>query len=310
MQKFNRVYLMKVEGDDGTSLTSLAEPFRSNHAEAADKMITITLPYTVEFRIVRRQLTSSQSGNFKIYNLGKNVRDAIQKDIFQRSQYRRIEFYAGYDSPDGKFVPLVFNGTVLTAFSYRVDRNWVTEIEAYDGMWQRVNGNNVSLSLAPNTSTRDVLFQLATSLPNLTGQPLIGQFPTTSPRGQVLFGNAWDLLVQQSQGLAFIDSNQLKVLNWNEFITSDLETLSWENGLLGAPKRTETMLEFDMIFEPRLTVGQILNLNSLTQPIYNHDWKVMGFEHRGTISPSVAGECLTSVSLWFTQRQFNRRVGT
>jgi hypothetical protein len=155
-----------------------------------------------------------------------------------------------------------------------------------------------------------VLSLLANQLPNMNGTPLIGDFPTVSPRGQVLFGNAWDLMVQQSKGLAFIDNNQLKVLNWNEYVTGELATISADSGLLGAPKRTETTLEFDLIFEPRLTLRQIVMLNSSTQPLYNHEWMVLALEHRGTISPSVAGECLTSVTLWFTPAQQNRRLVT
>lgn len=307
MQKFNRVYSLTVDVDDGTSLSPLREPFRSIHAQAADKTVTITLPYTLEFRIVRRQVTSAQIASFKIYNLGKNVRDAIQKDFYKSQQFRRITLYAGYDSPDGKFVPKVYDGTVLSAFSYRVDRNWVTEIEAYDGGLQRA-ASQVALALPAGATTRDILFRLSNSIINLSAKPLIGQFPKVSSRGQVLFGNAWDLMVQLSQGLAFIDSGQVKVLNYDEWIEGELETISLENGLLGAPRRTQTMLEFDLLFEPRLTVGQIIKLESSTQPLYNHDWRIVGIEHRGTISPSVAGECTTSVLMVFTDKQLNKRV--
>lgn len=65
-----------------------------------------------------------------------------------------------------------------------------------------------------------------------------------------------------------------------------------------------------MLFEPRLTVGQLVRVESTTNRQYNRDWKVLGFEHRGIISPSVAGECVTSVRLWFTPEDLVTIPGT
>ncbi len=58
------------------------------------------------------------------------------------------------------------------------------------------------------------------------------------------------------------------------------------------------MIEFDMIFEPRFTVAQIIELQSETNRILNGDYKVMGFVHQGLISPSVDAPRITHVSLW------------
>lgn len=294
MEKFNRVYSLSVEVDDGINTSPLRDEFRAN------KSLTITLPYSIDFEICRQNLTSAQTGTFRIFNLGEKTRDAIQKDIFQFTQLRAIQFRAGYDSPSGKFMPLVFNGTVKTAYSYRVDQTWITEIDAYDGGWQMTNGNLVSITQSPGIAAADTILQLSRLLPNQSGSPIIGNFPVMNKRGEVLFGNAWDLVLQKSNGLAFIDNGQVKVLNYNEVIQGEIPVISSETGLLGSPKRTTSTLEFDMIFEPRLTVGQIVEVQSVTNRKFNRAWKVIGFEHRGTISPVVAGECLTSVRLWFT----------
>lgn len=294
MEKFNRIYSLKVEVDNGVNTTPLRAEFLAN------KNVEITLPYTVEFTISRRNLTSAQTGTFRIYNLGPELRNAIQKDIFQFTQLRSIQFYAGYDSPNGQFMPKVFDGTVLTAYSYRVNRDWITEIEAFDGGWQMANANGVAITLAPNTRASDVIAQLSALLPRLNGSAIIGNFPGTNKRGEVLFGNVWDLLIQKSNGLVTIDNGQVKAMQLSEVIAGPLPVISSESGLLGSPKRTPSTLEFDMIFEPRLTVAQIVKLESFSNPLYNRNWKVIGFEHRGTISPSVAGQCLTSVRLWFT----------
>jgi hypothetical protein len=304
MEKFNRVYTLSVEVDNGVNTSPLLPEFQAN------KNVTITLPYTVEFEISRRALSSAQTGTFRVFNLGLEVRNAIQKDIFQYTQLRAIQFRAGYDSPNGKFVPIVFNGTVLTAYSYREGVNWVTEIEAFDGGWQMANANNVSLTLAPGASAASVITQLSRQLPNISGTPIVGNFPVSNLRGEALFGNAWQLILQKSNGLATIDNGQVKALNYYEVIQGEIPLISSETGLLGSPKRTTSTLEFDMIFEPRLTVGQIVLLKSSANKQFNRPWKVLGFDHRGTISASVGGDCLTSVRLWFTTQGLEVIPGT
>jgi hypothetical protein len=294
MEKFNRIYSLRVEVDNGVNTSPLRSQFLAN------KNIEITLPYSVEFSISRRTLTSAQTGTFRIYNLGPEQRNAIQKDFFQFTQLRSIQFFAGYDSPNGKFMPKVFDGTVVTAYSYRVGRDWITEIDAFDGGWQMATANGVSITLAPGTTASQVVSQLAALLPKMSGSAIVGNFPYANKRGEVLFGNVWDLLIQKSNGLVTIDNGQVKALQLNEVILGSLPLISPESGLLGSPKRTPSTLEFDMIFEPRLTVSQVVRLENFSNPKYNRNWKVIGFEHRGTISPSVAGQCLTSVRLWFT----------
>lgn len=296
MEKFNRIYSLKVEVVADTAPAPLLRT--SNNIE-------ITLPNTLEFTISRRNLSSAQTATFRVYNLAEEVRNAVQKDIFQFTQFRAIQFRAGYQ-PDGeRFLPLVFNGTVSRAYSFRVDKDWITEIEAFDGGWQMANGNNVALTLSPGISAAEILNQLSRQLPRISGVPIIGNFPTTNKRGEVLFGNIWNLILEKSNGLATIDNGQVKALNYNEVFQGVLPVLSQDNGLLGSPKRTTSTLEFDMIFEPRLSVGQIIELRSVSNRQFNRLWKVLGFDHVGTISAAVSGDCLTKVRLWFTLEELS-----
>ena len=71
------------------------------------------------------------------------------------------------------------------------------------------------------------------------------------------------------------------------------------SGLLGSPQRSTTKLEVEILLETRLTLGQIIQLESEDDTTFNGTYKVMGFIHRGTISPAVAGPCSTTVSLFF-----------
>ena len=64
-----------------------------------------------------------------------------------------------------------------------------------------------------------------------------------------------------------------------------------------------------MLFEPRLTLGQIINLQSTTNKQYNGLYKVVGFTHRGTISPAVCGDLRTTVNLFIGQGELSTIQG-
>lgn len=289
MEKFNRIYSLRVEVLGST----VVSPYRN---EARN--IEITLPNTIEFEITRQQLGSSQTGKFKIYNLSESVRTSMRKDYSNVQQLRAIQFRCGYAPSEEFNLPLVFNGTVRWCFSFRVGTDWITEVDAYDGGFQMANANNANMTVAPGASAAATITMLARQMPYLTGAPIVGDFPTRNLRGEVLFGNIWSIIkTKAGNAVATIDNGQVKVLNYNEAFVGTVPLLSEESGLLGSPKRSLTFVEFDMLFEPGLSVRQIVELYSTADRSLNRDWIVAGFDHRGTISPAICGDLLTSVRL-------------
>lgn len=254
--------------------------------------ITVELPFSVEFVVKREALASSQTATFTLYNLAEKTRNLLYKDRFNLTEFRAIQFMAGYET-----TPMIFNGTILQAYSYRRGVDFLTVIECYDGGYGMANSFS-SITIGAGAAFSEIIENLSKDLLGVTGKPIIGNFPTRTGRGSVYLGNTWNYIVQLSNNLATIDNGQLKVLNPNEVIQADINVITSESGLLGSPKRANTMIEQSILFEPRLTLGQILNLQSSTNSIFNGAYKVAGFTHRGLISPSVSGEAVTEVSLW------------
>lgn len=272
--KFDRKYKLSVEVEGGRN-------------------VEIELPFTCEFQVNRQSLASANTGTFVIRNLGQRTRDLIYLDKYDWTTPRAVQFRAGY----GTFTPLILNGTVKQAFSYREGVDMVTVIEAWDGGFQHVNGFS-SMTVAPGQSANYILNKLCADLPQIKGAPIIGDFPVTNARGEVLFGNTWQIIQQKSNGLATIDNSQVKILNNNECIEGEIPLINSDSGLLGSPRRSDAQLEFEMLFEPRFTIGQIVQLQSSTNKLFDGTYKVMGFNHKGVISPVVSGQASTSVSLW------------
>ncbi|NCX94760.1 MAG: hypothetical protein EBX40_08800, partial [Gammaproteobacteria bacterium] len=89
--KFDRRYLLKVETSDNT-------------------FVEITDPLTLDFNVVRNNLSSSNTASFTLMNLGPILRTQIFKDQYDMATFRAVQLYAGYVDEQNKNIPLVFNG--------------------------------------------------------------------------------------------------------------------------------------------------------------------------------------------------------
>jgi len=79
--------------------------------------------------------------------------------------------------------------------------------------------------------------------------------------------------------------------------------------LLGTPKKSQNRIIVEILFEPAITVGQQVELQSRTLPNeFNQSYKVLGIEHYGTISGAKGGKLKTVLSL-DARQLINQLVG-
>lgn len=295
----------------GTLAVEAARPARGG-------VYTITIPAscTIEFSISRQSISASQTGDFIIKGLSPELRDAIFKDQFNTTEHRAIQFWAGY----GTFAPLIFNGEIFYAYSEKPEGSpeVQTHIHAFDGGFQQTNGYTSGYgvpnqAIPPGTSAAEVISHLGASLPFIAGPPIIGSFPQTNMRHEVIFGNTWGLIQDRCGRLATIDGQIPKVLNLNEVIDGNkvkvlspnttfdtpIPLISADTGLLGSPRRSGFLVEWDTLFEPRLSLFQLVQVQSRVNPKFNGAFKVMGFTHHGIVSPTTAGDNRTTFTVLF-----------
>lgn len=286
-------YELKVE-------TSPGAPTAANPSGV--QTVTITLPLTLDFEVNRQFQSQAQTGNFKIKNLSSLTRNLLYKDFFATLPQRSVQLRAGYPG----FMPIIFNGWLLQGSSYRNsgDTDVTTELQCMDGQYQQGTGTpppgSASFAGGPGAlSYAQIINGMNVSLPGGAPNAIVGDFPTVPVRGLALTGSTWDIITDLTGGQATIDNGQLKAMNLNEVINNaQLPVLNADSGLLGAPRRTNATIEADFIFEPRVTLGQIVELQSRVNSIFNGPYKVMGFVHRGTISGAIDGERRTTMTFW------------
>ena len=121
-----------------------------------------------------------------------------------------------------------------------------------------------------------------------------------------LSGNPMKIAQQYSHDSAYIDNGKLIILENQDAIKGMIPLINDESGLLGVPKRENSLLSIDMIFEPRIVIGQIIEIKSRIQPMFNGQYKVFGIKHEGTISESVAGKAVTTLEMLVGSQVYGR----
>lgn len=278
MDKFGRNYLLSVQTQSGNTLQ-------------------LTLPFTVEFDIIRNTLTSANVCQLRIYNLSLINRNQIRFNASDYGQFRAIEFKAGY----GSNPPVVFTGNISQAWSVREGVNFITQIECYDGGFAFVNGVT-NTQFPAGTPQKTVIQTLAGSLPNVK-LGAVGNYPGQLSRGNSYNGNTTGILQELTGGGFFVDVGKANALGNNEYIAAlnGVTTVNSQSGLLGTPVLEQTIVRFDMLFEPGLNVGHKITLDSITESNFNGDYKVTAVKHRGMISEAVCGSAITTGEFFYSK---------
>lgn len=280
--------------------------------------INITLPFTIEFDVRRADLSSLNVAKIRIYNLNQQTRNRLLKDVWDFNVDRQILLQAGYG--DGTNFPVIFAGNVQRCFSVREGVDFITEIEAFDGGFVSVNGViNPPITLTSGTNQRKAILAIINALTKYGLQRgAVGTFSKVLKKDTPFGGPGLEILNQLSEGGSFVDNKKINCLKDSECIrTSLVPLINADTGLLGTPTREQTKLSLDMLFEPNIVVGQLVNLQSSTSPTvstniigtnekfnYSGLKKVVSIGHRGTISEAVCGDAITILGLWAGPREY------
>lgn len=283
MLKFQRSYRLEVEDDLG------------------DIQI-IEYPLTLDFTVERNTMASANTGDFTIFNLSENTRNLIKKCIISLDDLRTINFYAGYGSeiPNKPNLPLVFSGLVNSNLSTRESGSvdWMTNINAKDpGI--PISGD-AGVSFGEGSFQKDNVTTLITQfMPGIEVGRIGGLFDAqpTLLRGNTYSGSAMSILRKITNDNIFIDNGKAYILAPNECLPSQgYDTIDASTGLLGSPSYDGVFVNVNVVFEPRIVMGQYITLDS-KETWLNGKFKVVAYSHSGRISGSSGGECVTQISL-------------
>lgn len=294
MQKFERNYKIYFEVGE-RKLTGEHIP---------QDLIEVAYPFTLNFT-TNAGINLSNNGSCKaqLINLPSNVQKSLWKDNWQSDKYILMQLHAGYQDT----MPLIFYGFVNQCYSYRQggSTEYITEIQADDNALIAMYGFS-NITFSAGTEALNILSGL---LETANGYEVGYITPDIKPlkRDRTFIGQTLDLLGKEYGGYdVFFDKGQLNIISDNDVIPSDgILVITSESGLLGSPRRADQFLKTTMIFEPRIRIGQMIELLSDSIPWFNGVYKVNAVTHHGTISPVTCGKLVTEITLSLGNTQYH-----
>lgn len=271
--------------------------------EGSSEAIVIEMPITMQFNIHRDTAFGINTMDLQFFNLSEKNRNQIFKDRFTPFIYHRIVVQAGYDE-----LSTIFIGNIYEANSRRDGVNIITNINARDGGYDTFNAK-VFVTLNKGKTVQDLITYLTGQFPNLTPGKLgdLGA-DIILPRPVTIEGNLYGAIRGYTNNNVFIDLEKINILQNNEVFTATLPLITADTGLLDTPKRDNSFMQVTMLFEPRITMGQLVALKSDVLPQYNGDYKVVGVSHQGVISEAQNGRCTSVFSLYNPSQQYAKLV--
>jgi hypothetical protein len=255
-----------------------------------DEYIQIEPPLTIHFDINRSTMATVNDMNLQIYNLKESTRNKIFQDKFNPKIYKKIILQAGYEQ-----LSTIFVGNVFYAYSHRQETEIITEINARDCDFDSCNAYS-SFTISKKTAQKDILKMLCANF-SYVDLGEIGDFNNVQQRGAALNGNTFELIRRYSNDKAFFDLETIHILNDNEVLKGEVLKIDSSTGLLGTPLREDATLTANCIFEPRIKVAQVIEVDSDIQKQFNGQYKVIGIKHSATISEAICGDATTVINL-------------
>ena len=257
--------------------------------------ITVEYPFSLDFKTSNGiNLSNAGQCNLRLYNLPEDVQKKLYKDNWNNSKYILMELCAGYQDT----LPIIFFGYVNQCYSYRKSGavDYVTEIQADNNsliaFWGFANQ-----TISKDTEMENVLKVLFKNAPGVEVGYITSKIKPLK-RDKTFIGQTLDLLGREYGGYdIYLDKNEINILDANEVVPGDILVISDESGLLGSPRRAEQFLEIEMLFEPRIKIGQAIQLQSYSLDWFNQIYKVVAVAHQGSISPVECGKVITTITL-------------
>ena len=262
--------------------------------------IIVTSPITLRFNVQRMPFAGACQATFDVYNLNPETRKELFLDFYDFENIRQVTLEAGYEN--GKF-DLIYRGRIMVSKPQKSRTDVIMHIEAISGL--SALDSMLHVTVKEGETLQDVAGRIIDEIPGVQkGEVTLPDYTFQKP--VALIGNGLAVLKRYAKGNVFIDLDKIFVINKDEVIQGDVRVIDDETGLLGVPERQRTSITVNCVFEPRIKVGQGIEIKSRIAPEFDGQYKVWGVNHSGIIGGTQGGECITTIQLWTGLNLFGR----
>ena len=275
-----------------------------------NKKITIQPELRITFDVTKSVKGGLNNGTIQIYNLSQTHRNLIVKDedITEEDKekkeeknktdaqkeaekkaselkdagirtlpadYMQFELKAGYSKNE-----TIFKGAISKASSKKQGAEFITTIEAYDGLYDMQN------SYTSKVVKGKISEQVIKDMPTIKKGKITEQNPLLRPR--VLVGNSFKIL---EENLAlnetyYVDDGVIHIIKEKEVTSGYIPLVNSETGLLNTPEKLQKEVKFETMMNPLLRIGGLMQLESLYDKRFNGVYKINTIHYTGDYSGS------------------------
>ena len=265
-----------------------------------NKKITIQPELRITFDVTKSVKGGLNNGTIQIYNLSQTHRNLIIKDedITEEDKekkeekkktdaqkeagirtlpadYMQFELKAGYSK-----IETIFKGAISKASSKKQGAEFITTIEAYDGLYDMQN------SYTSKVVKGKISEQVIKDMPTVKKGKITEQNPLLRPR--VLVGNSFKIL---EENLAlnetyYVDDGVIHIIKEKEVTSGYIPLVNSETGLLNTPEKLQKEVKFETMMNPLLRIGGLMQLESLYDKRFNGIYKINTIHYTGDYSGS------------------------
>jgi len=254
--------------------------------------------FRIRFQVSKHVISTANPSIVSIYNLSPALRKALQ------NKEARVLLRAGYDNTG---MVEVFGGSLLAAVSQRQGPDIVTDLISLAG-WGGVVRSAVAKSFSRGISVRDIVIDLAKSIPGVSVDPKLIRIVDANigSQGWSFAGPANDALDRIARVYGFnwwIDSGIFHAVGDNAaLLTGTTPKISSKNGyllraepMLASPFQVKTGVSISSLFNPYVQPGRFVALESEMNPSLNGQYKVHTLSHNGDTHSS---QWSTEIQSW------------
>lgn len=272
-----------------------------------NQKVTIQPEIRITFDVTKSVKGSLNNGTIQIYNLSQTNRNLIIKDedIAEEDKekkeenkktdaqkekekkdkedgvrilpadYMQFELKAGYSK-----IETIFKGAISKASSKKQGAEFVTTIEAYDGLYDMQN------SYTSKVVKGNISEQVIKDMPTVKKGKITEQNPLLRPR--VLVGNSFKILEENLSGneTYYVDDGVIHIIKEKEVTSSYIPLVNSETGLLNTPEKLQKEVKFETMMNPLLRIGCLMKLESLYDKRFNGIYKINTIHYTGDYSGS------------------------
>lgn len=203
----------------------------------------------------------------------KELKDAGIRTL--PADYMQFELKAGYSK-----IETIFKGAISKASSKKQGAEFVTTIEAYDGLYDMQN------SYTSKVVKGNISEQVIKDMPTVKKGKITEQNPLLRPR--VLVGNSFKILEENLTGneTYYVDDGVIHIIKEKEVTSGYIPLVNSETGLLNTPEKLQKEVKFETMMNPLLRIGCLMKLESLYDKRFNGIYKINTIHYTGDYSGS------------------------